>query len=390
MIPIAKPQIGEAEKAAVLEVLESGMLVQGLQVARLEERFAQVCETRHAVATSSGTTALHIALLAHNIGPDDEVITTPFTFIATVNAILFVGAKPVFVDIEEDTFNINPALIEAAVTPRTRAIIPVHLYGHPCNMDAVMDIARRHDLVVVEDAAQAIGATYKGKLAGSFGTGCFSLYATKNVMAGEGGMITTDDEALAERCRMLRSHGMRRRYHYEFLGYNFRLTDLHAAIGLAQMGRLEGFTARRRANAAYLSAHITSVVTPRVREGYEHVWHQYTVRVDGGRDRDAAVQQLREAGVGTGIFYPVPAHQHDYMRDVVGEMSLPVAERLAREVLSLPVHPGLGQADLEQIVKAVNGLCVTNDGRPLTADEGDSRWATSPSGLRSAKYTENS
>ena len=356
MIPISRPQIGEAEKQAVLEVLESGMLVQGQRVARLEEQFAEVCGTRYGVATSSGTTALHIALLAHDIGPGDEVITTPFTFIATVNAILFVGARPVLVDIDEETFNVNPALIEAAVTPRTRAVIPVHLYGHPCDMDAVMDIARRHDLVVVEDAAQAIGATYQGKPVGGFGTGCFSLYATKNIAAGEGGMITTDDEALADRCRMLRSHGMRRRYYHEFMGYNFRMTNLHAAIAVAQMDRLEEFTARRRANAAYLSENITSVVTPRVREGYEHVWHQYTVRVDGGRDRDAAVQQLKDAGVGTGIFYPVPAHQHDYLRKVVGELSLPVAERLAKEVISLPVHPGLSQADLEQIVMAVNEL----------------------------------
>lgn len=356
MIPISRPQVSEAEKQAVLEVLESGMLAQGPRVARLEERFAEVCGTRHAVATSSGTTALHIALLAHNIGPGDEVITTPFTFIATVNAILFVGAKPVLVDIEEDTFNIHPARIEAAVTPRTRAIIPVHLYGYPCDMDAVMEIARQHELLVIEDAAQAIGATYRGKPVGSFGTGCFSLYATKNVAAGEGGMITTDNQALAERCRMLRNHGMRHRYHYEFLGYNFRLTDLHAAIALAQMDRLEEFTARRRANAAYLSAHITSVVTPQVREGYEHVWHQYTVRVDGGRDRNAAVHQLNEAGVGTGVFYPLPAHRHDYIRDVVGDVHLPVAERLSQEVLSLPVHPGLSQGDLEQIVEAVNRL----------------------------------
>ena len=356
MIPIARPQIGEAEKTAVLEVLDSGMLVQGPRVKRLEERFAEVCGTRYAVATSSGTTALHIALLAHDIGPGDEVVTTPFTFIATVNPILFVGAKPVFVDIEEETFNINPALIEAAVTPRTRAIMPVHLYGYPCDMDAVMKIARRHNLVVIEDAAQAVSATYKGRATGSFGTGCFSLYATKNVTAGEGGMITTGDETLAERCRLLRSHGMRRRYYYESLGYNFRMSDLHAAIGLAQMDRLEDFTAKRRANAAYLSAHIESVVTPRVREGYEHVWHQYTVRVDGGRDRDAAVRQLNEAGVGTGIFYPVPAHQHDYVRDVVGYVSLPVTERLAQEVLSLPVHPGLSQTDLETIVAEVNNV----------------------------------
>ena len=356
MIPIAKPSITEAEKQAVLEVLESGMLAQGKRVAGLEERFAEVCETRYAVATSSGTTALHIALLAHGIGPGDEVITTPFTFIATVNSILYVGATPVLVDIDEESFNIDPALIEDAITPRTRAIMPVHLYGYPCDMDAIMDIAQRHDLLVVEDAAQAIGARYNGKPTGGFGTGCFSLYATKNVVAGEGGMITTDDESLADRCRLLRSHGMRRRYHYESLGYNFRMSDLHAAIALAQMDRLEELTAKRRANAVYLSEHITSVVTPQVRDGYEHVWHQYTVRVDGGRDRDAALQQLRDAGVGAGIYYPIPIHQHAYLHEVLGEPSLPVAERLSHEVISLPIHPALSQAELEQIVKAVNAL----------------------------------
>ncbi len=356
MISISKPVIGQAEKQAVLQVLESGMLAQGKRVAQLEERFAEVCGTRYAIATSSGTTALHVALSAHGIGPGDEVITTAFTFIATVNSILFVGAKPVLVDIEEETFNIDPERIEAAITPKTKAIIPVHLYGYPCNMGAIMDIAQRHNLIVVEDAAQSIAATYKGQPTGSFGTGCISLYATKNIAAGEGGIITTDDEAVNERCRLLRSHGMRQRYHYEMMGYNFRTSDLHAAIALSQMDRLAEFTAKRRANAAYLSQHITSVVTPQVRDGYEHVWHQYTVRVDGGRDRDAAVEKLREAGVGTGIFYPVPAHQHDYVRKLVGEPSLPVTEQLAREVISLPVHPLLSQADLEQIVTAVNAL----------------------------------
>ena len=356
VIPIAKPWIGDAEKQAVLDVLESGMLVQGPRVKALEERFAEVCGTRYAVATSSGTTALHVALLAHGIGSGDEVITTSFTFIATVSSILFTGAKPVFVDIEEETFNLNPALIEEAITPRTRAIIPVHLYGHPCDMDAILDIARRRDLVVVEDAAQAIGARYKGRPVGGFGTGCFSLYATKNVMSGEGGMITTNDEEFADKCRMLRSHGSRRRYYYEFLGYNLRMSDLHAAIGLTQIGRLDEFTARRRANAAYFNERITSVIIPIVRDGCEHVWHQYTVRVTDGRDRDAAMRQLNEAGVGTGVFYPVPLHQQGYIREIVGRVSLPVTEQMAREVISLPVHPQLTEADLEKIVDEVNRL----------------------------------
>lgn len=357
MIPISKPFIGEAETKAVLEVLASGFLVQGPRTAQLEEKFAAVCGARYAVATANGTTALHVALLAHGVGPGDEVITTPFTFQASVNSIIYTGARPVFVDIAEDTFNINPDLIEAAITPHTKAIMPVHLYGYPCDMDAILAIADRHGLTVIEDAAQAIGAAYKGKRVGSFGTGCFSLYATKNVMSGEGGMITTDDEAVAQRCRMIRNHGMQRRYYHEMLGFNFRMSDLHAAIGLVQIDRLDEFTARRRANAAYLNAHITSVITPKVKPGYEHVWHQYTIRVDGGRDRDAAVKQLNEAGVGTGIFYPVPANRQTYLLEMgLGGETLPVAERLAKEVISLPVHPQLSQTDLEQIVEAVNAL----------------------------------
>lgn len=356
MIPISKPYIGEAEKQAVMEVLDSGMLAQGPRTAKFEERFAQVCGVKHAIATSSGTTALHIALLAHGVGPGDEVITTPFTFIASANSILFTGAKPVFVDVDPETFNIDPACVAAAITPRTKAIMPVHLYGYVCDMDALQAIADQHGLAIVEDACQAVGAGYKGRKAGSFGTGCFSLYATKNVMSGEGGMITTNDDALAQRCRMLRNHGMQRRYYHDMLGFNFRMTDLCAAIGLAQLDRLEGFTQQRRANAAYLNSKIESVITPKVKAGYDHVWHQYTIRVNGGRDRDAAVKQLNEAGIGTGIFYPVPAHQQDYMREIVGDVHLPAAEQLAKEVISLPVHPQLTPADLDAIVTAVNQL----------------------------------
>ena len=358
MIPISKPDIGAAEKKAVLEVLESGMLVQGPRTAMLEEKFAAACGVRHAIATSNGTTALHAALLAHGIGPGDEVITTPFTFIASVNSILFTGARPVFADIDAQTFNINPALVEAAVTPRTKAIMPVHLYGLPCDMDALEAIARRHGLAIIEDAAQAVGAEYKGRRAGSFGTGCFSLYATKNVTSGEGGMITTSDDALAEHCRMLRSHGMARRYYHEMLGYNFRMTDLHAALGLAQIGRLDELTAKRRANAAHLNAHIESVRTPQTPAGREHVWHQYTIRVEGGSERrDAAIRQLSNAGIGTGVFYPVPAHQQTHIKALgLDSAPLPVAERMAGEVISLPVHQLVSRADLDAIVHEVNRL----------------------------------
>jgi perosamine synthetase len=356
MIPISKPYIGEAEKQAVMEVLDSGMLAQGPRTAKFEERFAQLCGARHAIATSSGTTALHLALLANGIGEGDEVITTPFTFIASANSILYAGAKPVFVDIDPKTFNIDPEQVAKAVTPRTKAIMPVHLYGYMCDMDALQAVADQYGLKIIEDACQAIGAKYHGKPAGSIGTGCFSLYATKNVMSGEGGMITTNEDAVAEKCRMLRNHGMKHRYYHDMLGFNFRMTDLCAAIGLVQIDRLEEFTTKRRAHAAYYNLKIVSVITPAVKEGYDHVWHQYTIRVDRGRDRDTAAQQLSDAGIGTGIFYPVPAHKQEYMRKIVGEVKLPAAEQLAKEVISLPVHPQLTQEDLDAVVAEANRL----------------------------------
>ncbi len=356
MIPISKPYVSQAEKDAVMEVLDSGMLAQGPRVAEFEEKFAEVCGVPYAVATSSGTAGLHLSLLANGIGEGDEVITSSFTFIASVNSILFVGAKPVFVDIDDETFNLDPASLERAITEKTRAIMPVHLYGQLCDMDPILEIAKKHDLVIIEDAAQAIGAKYKGKLSGSFGTGVFSLYATKNVMSGEGGMITTNDEAVAEHCRMLRNHGMKQRYYHDFLGYNYRMTDIHAAIGLAQLSRLEEMTQLRKMNAEYFNTNLTSVVTPKTRRDVEHVWHQYTVRFDGGRDRDRAADVLREKGVGTGVFYPVPAHQQGYIREIVGDVSLPITEKMAGEVLSLPVHPQLSEADREKIVHEVNQL----------------------------------
>jgi perosamine synthetase len=355
-IPISRPWIGPEEKAAVLEVLESGMLAQGPRVAAFEDAFTRLTGTRHAIATSSGTTALHLALLAHGIGPGDEVITSPFTFIASVNAILFTGATPVFADIQEGTFNIDPDWVEAAITPRTKALMPVHLYGQPCDMDEITALARKHGIAIIEDAAQAIGATYRGRQAGSFGTGCFSLYATKNVMTGEGGMITTDDDHVADQCRLLRNHGMRKRYQYETLGYNFRLTDLLAAIGLAQLDRMPEAIRRRRANARFLNAQIESVATPTVKEGREHVWHQFTVRVPDGMDRDDAVKRLDEAGIGTGVFYPGGAHRFPHIKDVVGDIEMPVTDRVAASVISLPVHPLLEPADLERIAAAVNAL----------------------------------
>ena len=355
MIPIAQPLMGEEEKEAVIAVLESGMLAQGPKVEEFERAFADMCGMRHAVATSSGTTALHLALLAHGIGPGDEVVTSPFTFISSANSILFGGAKPVFVDIDESSYNIDPSLIEAKITPRTKALMPVHLFGNPCDMEAIMAIAARHRLIVIEDAAQAHGASINGKKVGSFGTGCFSFYPTKNITTAEGGMVTSDDDQVAERVRLLRSHGMKKRYYHNFLGYNFRMTDLQAALGLAQLAKLESFNEKRIANARYLTEHLRDVIiVPQVRDGYRHVFHQYTIRVKG--DRDQIVEQLRERGVGTGIYYPLPVHKQPVYQELGYTGRLPVAEEMSREVLSLPVHPALSQADLERIVEVVSQL----------------------------------
>jgi perosamine synthetase len=356
MIPIARPQMGEEEKRAVLEVLESGMLAQGPKVKAFEEAFAEMCGVRHAIATSSGTTALHAALLAHGIGPGDEVITTPFTFISSANSILFVEAQPVFVDIDPVTFNMDPNLLEAAITPRTKAIMPVHLFGLLADMDPIMELAEQHGLVVIEDACQAHGAEYHGQRAGSFGTGTFSLYPTKNITSAEGGMITTDDDQIADACRMLRHHGMRRRYYHDELGFNFRMTDVHAAIGLAQIRKLDRFNEARMANARFLSKHLRGVITPTIPEGCKHVFHQYTIRVPDGR-RDAMMEHLRERGIGTAIYYPVPVHKQTYYVQTLGyDLHFPEAEKAAAEVLSLPVHPGLDRDDLERIVEEVNAL----------------------------------
>jgi dTDP-4-amino-4,6-dideoxygalactose transaminase len=352
MIPIARPLISEEEKQAVLDVLSSGQLAQGAVTQQFEETFAAFCGVRHAVATSSGTTALHLAVLAHGIGPGDEVITTPFTFVASANCILYCGAKPVFVDIEPDTFNIDPDRIEGAITSRTKAILPVHLYGNPADMAAITTIAERHGLIVIEDAAQAHGARIAGRRVGSLATGCFSFYPTKNMTTGEGGIVTTNDDALADRLRILRAHGARERYRHEVLGYNFRLTDLQAAIGLAQMSKLREWTDRRQANAARLTKLLAGhVVTPISRPWAEHVYHQYTIRLSNGRGD--LPERLATRGVGCGVHYPLPVHHQPLYRDLGYDDDLPEAERASREVLSLPVHPSLTDDDLALIAWAV-------------------------------------
>jgi dTDP-4-amino-4,6-dideoxygalactose transaminase len=333
--------IGEEEKAAVIAVLESGQLAQGPRVEEFEEKFAALCGVKHAVATSSGTSALLTALLAHRIGIGDEVITTPFTFIASANSILFTGARPVFADIDENSYNIDPDLVEKKVTQHTKAILPVHLYGNPCDMERIMELADRYGLVVIEDACQAHGASIDGKRVGSFGTGCFSFYPSKNMTTGEGGMITTDDDGIAERVRLIRNHGQSQLYHHESPGYNFRMTELQAALGLVQLEKLPEWTRRRIENARYLNEALSNVITPRVKDGYVHVYHQYTIRVRG--DRDEAQQQLTTGGIGARVYYPLPVHRQPLYRQLGFNDSLPASERISQEVLSIPVHPGLTQ-----------------------------------------------
>lgn len=358
-IPIARPFIGQEEQEAVLRVMASGQLAQGREVAAFEEEFARACGTAYAVAVSNGTTALHLALLAHGVGPGDEVITTSFSFIATGNAVLFTGARPVFVDIEPDTFNLDPDLVEQAITPRTKAIMPVHLFGQPARMDRLMEISKKYNLPIIEDACQAHLAVAHDKRVGSFGTGCFSFYPTKNMTSGEGGMITTNDPQVADSARILRGHGMRQRYYHETLGYNYRMTDLHAAIGRVQLGRLTEWTTQRQVNAAFLDRHLeeleANVISPAVVSGYSHVYHQYTVRVTSKSavSRDELKAALDRQGIGSGVYYPLPIHRQAVYLERGYKDTLPLTDQACEEVLSLPVYPGLTSRDLEFIAEVV-------------------------------------
>jgi perosamine synthetase len=353
LIPIAQPLISDEEIDEVVKVLKSGFIAQGPKVAEFEEKFAEYIGVEHAVATTSGTTALHLALLSLGIEKGDEVITTPFSFAATANSILFTGATPVFADINSQTYNINPQKIQEAITDKTKAIMPVHLYGQPTDMDPIRSIAEENNLWIVEDAAQAHGAQYHDQMIGSLGDiACFSFYPTKNMTTGEGGMITTDSEELADVARILRSHGESERYNHTLLGYNFRMTDIAAAIGLVQLKRLDEFTKSRIENAEYLTTHIDTIegiTPPFVLDQVKHVFHQYTVRVGDGK-RDAVKDFLSELGVGTGVHYPKTIYKQKLYQDLRITGNCPQAEKAASEVLSLPVHPGLTVEDLGEIV----------------------------------------
>ena len=353
-IPPARPLIGEEEIDAVAAVMRTGMIAQGPQVAAFEEEFcAALVPGVQAVAVNSGTSALHLGLLAARIGPGDEVIVPSFTFAATANSVALTGATPVFADISADDFTLDPASVEASITEHTKAIMPVHLYGHPAQMDKLRTIADSHSLLLFEDAAQAHGASLDGTPVGAFGEfAMFSLYPTKNMTSGEGGMVSCADATIERNIRLYRNQGMLQQYHNEVVGLNNRMTDIHAAIGRVQLTKVDAWTRTRQENAAFLSANLEGVTPPPVADGAVHVYHQYTIRVP--EDRDGLAKALKEEyQVGSGMFYPVPNHR---LKPFQSPVDLPETERAAKECLSLPVHPSLTQEDLERIVNAVNTL----------------------------------
>lgn len=356
-IPPAKPVIDESDIEAAVRVLRSGMVVQGPEVKAFEDEFCEVSGTEHCVAVNSGTSALHLALLAMGVGRGDEVIVPSFSFAASANAVRLAGAEPVFVDIEADSFCLDPAAAEAAVGPNTVAIMPVHLYGHPADMPAIVSLADQRGLAIIEDAAQAHGAAIDGTPVGSFGaTGCFSFYPTKNMHSLEGGMVSTNDAETARTLRLLRNQGMEQRYANEIVGANMRLTDVAAAIGRSQLTRLAGWTDRRRQIAERYDREITSVTVPPVAAGALHAYHQYTVRILG--DRDLFQSRLTDLGVGNAVYYPTPIHRlKPYLADDGApdpRWELPVTDRAALEVVSIPVHPSLSDDDVARVIAAVN------------------------------------
>jgi len=358
-IPVARPAIGQDEISAVTAVLESGMLAAGERVAEFEKKFADYCGTTHAVAINNGTAALHAALLAADIGFGDEVIVPSFSFFATASAVSMTGAKPIFVDVNEQTFGIDPAQVEGSVTPKTKAVIGVHLFGQLFDIPGIQQVCESHTLTLIEDAAQAHGAMYNGEKTGGFGQfGCFSFYATKNMTTGEGGMVTTSDKAYNERLRLLINHGQSEKYLHTRLGYNYRMTDVAAAIGLVQLKKLEKFNMRRRKNAEYYDTHISvkGLVTPAIAQGMHHVYHQYVIRLtdEFPMKRADFMEYLKVKGIGTAVHYPLPIHHQPVYARANEPDSCPVSTSLASSVLSIPVHPLLDQKELAYICDAIN------------------------------------
>jgi len=361
MISIAKPLIGEEEKKAVSEVLDSGMIACGPKTKEFEEEFAKYVGVKYALGTTSGTTALHLGLLTLGIGRDDEVIVPSFSFIASVNSILFCNAKPVFCDVDEKTFNIDTTKIEDLITDKTKAIMPVHLYGLAADMKEIQRIADEHDILVIGDAAQAHGASMDGKMVGSFGDlECFSFYPTKNMTTGEGGMITTNDEELFEKANSIRNHGREKTnwgYEHCRVGYNYRMTDISSAIGLEQLKKLPGFLEKRRKNAKFYDENLKIDGTPFVPDGYEHAYHQYTIKC---KKRDILLEELKKNDIGFGIYYPKPLHKYSHL-EKYGNNDLKVSERLSEESASLPVHPALKSEEVEKVTDVINRVYQSHD-----------------------------
>ena len=359
MIPVAKPWLGVEEVNAVSTVIQSGMLAQGPRVLEFEEAFSRYCNTQYGVAMNSGTAALHATLIALGIGKGDEVIVPSFTFFATASSVCMCGATPVFADVDEETCNISPDSIKEHLTKKTKAVIGVHLFGHPFAVRPVAQICEERGISLIEDAAQAHGAVYHGKKVGSFGVaGCFSFYPTKNMTAGEGGMVTTNDPALAERMRRFINHGQAEKYLHTCIGYNFRLTDIGAAIGIAQLHKLDSFNAKRRETAAYYNETInrTGIILPKIAPGVNHVYHQYIIRVtDTCRlTRDKLAIALRDKGIGTAVHYPIPLHRQPVFLEYAKKSRCPVADMLSKEVLSIPVHPLVTDEERVYIAACIN------------------------------------
>jgi perosamine synthetase len=360
-IPISKVVIDTATRSEVDSVLSSGQIVWGPKVKALESKFAKLCGLKDSVAVTSGTSALHTALSILKIGYGDEVITTPFTYVATSNVICLVGATPVFVDIDPKTFNLNPELIEAAITPRTKAILDVDLYGLPADYFAINKIAQTHHLYLIEDAAQAVGASYHGHMTGTLGTvSCFSLYATKNLMCGEGGMVTSQSSRLTLKARSFRNHGEAHGLNYEYhgVGHNYCLSDIHATIALGQFKKLKSNTTRRQTIAKrYTQAFqsISGLIAPTIPPHLTHVFHQYTLRLthDYPLTRDQFQQKLLDKGITTRVYYPQSLHRLSHLNPNHQKYHLPETNKAAREVISIPVHPYLTDAEVDYIIETV-------------------------------------
>ena len=362
-IPIAKPNFGKEEETAVKQVLESGILASGPRTKQFEKEFAEYIGVKHAVAVANGTIALDVALKALKIGAGDEVITSAFSFVSSGNCILFQSAKPVFADIDPRTFNIDPADVAEKITAKTKALIPIHMFGQPANMDALKEIAEDKGIALVEDAAQAHGAEYKGQKAGSIGDmGCFSFYATKNMTTGEGGMITTDDTKLARDARLLRNHGQSQKYRHDTLGYNYRMTEFSAAIGSIQLKKLDGFNEKRRENAKLLMQGIRKfhgLTSPYVMKDAKHVFHQYVVRVEDtySINRDILADRLTQQGIGVAIHYPMPIYKQPLYQELgYRGTTCPLTEEVCSRVLSIPVHPLVNMNDIKYMIDILEDI----------------------------------